>query len=368
MNTTLLAAILVLASPQAQDSAAKSTQKKAVDPTLFTDPYLGLAFTHPKTWTLLKKSKDTTRYSIAVEGSPDTAEIDLVRSPFHSTKDIWQSIQLKANETLHRQVVRQWEQDVIKVPMLCTQLSYTDKDVPKSTLTGLYYTKTPLKMLVRLTAPAADFDKVKYEFDQSLETLHTTNGTTPQEDDPDFKFAETKKPQLAPPTPDIIDNGAPATPKLIRGESRATVDVSTKSVTLKFPRDWKADGIKAGELQLHHAKLGSSITFSVHYSLDSERPATALIHATGPELSDFLPGVKREDTEPTQNVAGCSISTVWRFGKTASGDLCTFHASGEQGDFYFIAAFRATSVRELREDQRLIRSLMDDISLTTGTP
>jgi len=354
MMTPLFAAILILA-PQAKDSAT------------FTDAYLGLSFTHPKNWIELKRTKDIARYTIPVEGTTDTAELEIIRSNFHSTKDVWQTIQLRANETLHREIVRQWEQDVIKVPMLCTQINFTDHDIAKTTLTGLYYTKTPLKMLVRLTSPVGDFDKVKYQFDQALLSLHTSNGTTPVEDDADFKFATTKKPALAPPMPEIIDAGTPTVkkaPKTPKKQVTIPLTVSTKSVSLHAPQGWTFDTPKDGVTVLHHSGLLSGLTVEIHSTLDSDRPSRMLTKITGAELPEFLAGVKREDTDPTHNDSGCSIGTVWRIGKDAKGDLFVYHASGEQGDFYFIASYRSTSLSKWKSERRVIDALMEQISLT----
>jgi hypothetical protein len=336
------------------------------DATTFSDPYLGLQFNHPASWIVRRKTKDMTRYTIPIAGSSEKADLQIFRAIFHNTKDVWQTLQLRSNETMKRKVDRQWEQVVINVPMLCTQLSFIDHGVPVTTLTGLYYTKTPMKMLVRLTAPTSDFDKVKYEFDQSLQSLQTTNQSTPEEDDPNVKFADTK-PQLAPPKPDIVSVEAPSPPKLLKDLVGVKLIVSTKPVTLKVPHGWSSS-VKDNEVTLGSSKLSGKLVVTVHYSLDSERPAAALVHASAPELDLYNVGVKREDTEPTPNLETCWISTVWRMGATAKGELYSYHASGEQGDFYFIAEYQTHSLKDYQADRKVIRALMDEIALTPGTP
>src|SRR3954466_14728017 len=126
MITVPIVALLALATQ------AQAPQTPASDVSSYTDTYLGLAFNIPKTWTMVKKTKDMTRYAIPVEGSAMPAELEIIRSPFHSSKEIWQTIQLRTNETLHREVARQWEQDVIQVPILFTQLNWDDKGVAKT--------------------------------------------------------------------------------------------------------------------------------------------------------------------------------------------------------------------------------------------
>ncbi|AIE87040.1 hypothetical protein [Fimbriimonas ginsengisoli] len=355
MMIPLLAAVFALAP---QGTAANAT---------YTDDYLGLAFNIPPGWSLVRKTKDMTRYSLPIEGSSTPAELEIIRAPFHSSKEIWQTIQLRTNETLHREIVRQWEQDVIQVPILFTQINWSDKGTAKTTLTGLYFTRTPLKMLVRLTSPPADFDKVRYEFQTALETLHTTNGTQPVEDDENIKFDVTKKIQPAPPKAKVIDSGK-RNAKLVKPKVAVPLTVSTKSVTLRIPDGWSATDISDGKLTLHHAKLSAPITVEVRSVLDSEKAGTALLKQAAVTLPDFEAGVKRLDTEPKPNAAGCSVSTVWRIGRGKDGDLITFNATGEQSDFYLLASYRITSKAALKGDQNLIKDLFDKIALETVQP
>ena len=370
MNTSLLGTVLLLAWQNAATDQAPSpkTKPEASQSVSFSDAYFGLEFSHPKTWTVTKKGRDMTRFAIPIEGSPVPGELEIMRTSFHQTKDLWQSIQLQANATMRREVVRQWEQDVINVPMLSTQINFTDRGVAKTTMTGLYYTKTPSKMLVRLTSAIGDFDKLKYQFDSALESLHTIDGSAPVEDDPNYVFPVTKKPQPAASRPVLIDAGAAPKVKKPRHQTGIPLTVSTKAVTMNIPSDWTTEDVKDGHFVLHHPKLKEPIQVEVHSSLDSDRPAAALLKLSGDELAEFLPGVTREDTDPTINETGCSVSTVWRVGKNDKGNLVTFHASAEQGDFYLILNFRTTSIADAKAYRSLIRELLGEINLeATGS-
>lgn len=345
-----------------------SLGQQSPDTSAFTDPYLGLVINHSKDWTQLKNVKDIVRFSIPIEGSSDTAELQIMRRSFHDTKEVWRTIQIHANESMHRDVVRQWEQDVINVPLLCTQISFTEKGQAKTTLTGLYYTKTPTKLLVRLTSPTESFEKVRAEFMKTLESLHTTNGAMPLADDPNFEFVETKKPQLAAVKPFLIDQPRTPAARVFKDQVIVPMVVSTKSVQLKLPQGWTAGEVKDGVLTIQYSKVPCSIKIEVHSSLDSDRPSVALNKATSQELADFLPGVARQDTDPVTNEAGCAISTVWRTGKDAKGPLVTLHASGEQGEFYFLTSYRTVSPAEARQAHKLIAALFEEISLNAVSP
>jgi len=356
MKTLILAAIVAL-MPQGQET------------TTLSDPYVGIAFNYPKKLTLIKKTKELMRYSVPIDGSSATAELEIIRSPYHADKDLWQTIQLRANETLKREVVRQWEQDIIQVPMLFTQVNWTDKGTPKTTLSGLFYTQTAQKLLVRLTASAIDFPTANSEFLTSLESLHTLDGTQPKEDDINVKFDVTKKPEPAPVKPTIISTGGQTNGKLFKGPVDVSLTISTKSVVMHLPEGWSASDVADGKLKLKHAKLSSPILVEVRSILDSEAASTALNKRASDGLPAFAAGPRRRDTAPTPNRAGCAIGTVWRLGKGATeGELYTFDASGVQGDFYLLAGYRSTTLAAYNQDKTLIRELFDGISLENGQP
>lgn len=354
MKPILFAALIAMGHP-AQDTAT------------FSDSVLGLAFTHPKTWTQVKKTKDTVRYSIPIDGSAGGAELEIIRSPFSADKELWQTIQVRANETLQREVVRQWEQDIFQVPMLFTQVNWTDKGTPKTTMSGLYYTRTPLKMLVRLTAPSGDFEKVRYEFQTALESLRTLDGAAPKEDDGSAKYEPKKKPEPPPVKPTIIDTGKRDV-KYVKAPVTVPLTVSTKPVTLHLPEGWKSEVDESGKVTLKHEKLSAPIVLEVRYGLDSEPPNEALTKRAASSLNDFKAGIVREDKYPKENRGGCVVGTVSRTGKTEGGDLLTFDAAGLQGDFYFLMSFRGTTNSTFAADKKLIRELLDLVSLEATTP
>lgn len=356
MNALPLVALLAML-PQGKDAGT------------FSDAYVGLEFTYPKTWTVAKKTKDTTKLEVPIEGSTEKAELEVIRTAYHSSKQTWQTIQLRANETLKREIVRQWEQDLIGVPMLLTQVNWTDKGgTARTTLSGLYYTRGALKLLMKLTAPATEFDKARYEFQNALQTLKTTDGKPPQEDDENLKIEPKAKPEPVAPRPKVISAEVPST-HVVKPPVTVPMVISTKPVVLRLPQGWKASEVKDGKMTITSDKLSGPVTVEVRSTLDSEPAGSALLHQSGPRLDDFKVGLLREDTSPTANQAGCQIATVWRTGKAAtSGDLTTFDGVGQQGDFYVLLSFRSTEASKFKNDRKAIRALLDQVSLESSQP
>lgn len=335
------------------------------DTASYSDPVLGLAFDHPKAWVVGKKTKDSSRYTVPIPDSTETAELEVVRTPFHSSKEIWNTIQVRVNEQLKREVVRQYEQDVLSVPMLFTQVNFTEQGVSKTTLSGLYYTRTPIKLLIRLTAPTAEFEKAQFSFQEALQSLRTMDGSTPTEDDENVPLTVTKNTPKAPPQVKVIKTGGKDKTGPVKLVDVPIV-VSTKPVVFRVPEGWRTENVEGGKLTLRHDDLSGPITVEFHSTLDSEPAQNALFKLSSASLNDFTAINRREDTNNEANKAGCLITTVLRIGKSSAGDLAVHESAGVQGNFYFLTSYRQTNVAVLPAERKLIEALLAQVSLQTS--
>jgi hypothetical protein len=329
----------------------------------FTEPYIGIQFSHPADWKVTKKAKDRTYLSVPVPGSSEPAELQIVHTQYHADKDLFQTVQLRINEQLKREVVRQWEQDVLGVPILFTRINYNQGGVARTTLTGLYYTRTPLKMLVRLDSREADYDNVAYVLMQALETLKMADGSTPRPDDPavTLETVPIKAPPIVAP-PRVIDGGKTETAVVKPGGS-AAITVSERPLKLLFAEGWVADKVEGNNLTLTHPELSRPINVQVFTTLDSEPSRTALYKASSKSLSRYTKVDSREDKEKVKNKAGAVIATVWRIGKTSEGDLAEFHGAGDAGEYYFMLNYEQTDMAAYKSDRKLIESLVDLLTI-----
>ena len=335
---------------------------------VFTEPFVGMQFNYPKTWSVVKskkrKDRDRTTLVIPIEGTSDTAELDVDRTDFHASIDLWQTIQLRANEQLHRKVVRQWSQEVLGVSMLFSRIDYTERGNQKSAVVGLFYTRTSEKLMLRLTSPTEDFDKVFYTFGKLLETLRQTDGKLPEEDNPSIDLAPASgKPELAPVTPHTID----ATSKTKKAPYKAPIPVdvivSTRKVTLRIPEGWSAENVKDNELDLKQANLTAPLHLQFYSTLDSLPPMQGLTKFSAKVLSSYNTVDSREDSNPVANQAGCTVATVWRFGKGDSGDIITSEVMGSMGDYYFLASYHQSNKVQSKADRKLIDALLKLVSI-----
>ena len=153
-------------------AAAVMFQPAKQDTQTYSDIQLGLSFSHPSTWIIekplvakntkkgrkLASDAGTVHFRIPLTGAVDDADLIIVRAAFSGSPDTWQKVQMDANQNLKRQVERQWQQEILGVPLLLTKIDYSENGSSKVTLTGLLYNDSPNKLLFRLTGPASDFD------------------------------------------------------------------------------------------------------------------------------------------------------------------------------------------------------------------
>ena len=338
----------------------------------YTDSQLGLSFAHPTNW-LLEKSNDaktaknkkkkdqqTVDFRIPLAGAVEDADLEIMRASFSGPPETWQSVQTDANKNLHRTVERQWQQEILGVPLLLTRINYTQNGTNRTTVTGLLYNDSPSKLLFRLTGPASDFDKAEFQFDQAMQTLRTTNNQLPTAQDPNRPAKPTKTdlrglkhPLFVPPHPTVFKIAPVAIPLV----------VSTKKIELRVPSGWSATQIEGSTFELHSAELPYPIVVRVSSTLDSDPPGTALLAASAASLGEFTSVSRREDTEAIVNDGGCTVASVWRTGMGPKGTLMTMEAAGSENDFYFIATCRPSPGPSYFAQRKTIHELLQTISI-----
>jgi hypothetical protein len=363
MKIAALVLVAAVLGQNGQDTSAK--------PVTFNDPQLGLLFDHPASWQVKKnaKSKKTsktekgiTTFSIPTSTSLAGGTLEIYHAKFASTPDIWQTVQLRSNEQLHRTVDRQWQQDILGVPLLLTRISYSDSGTAETTLTGLLYTRTHDKLLFRLNGPTSEFDNLQYAFTSAMQTLRTVDGAMPVEEDPDHPLAPAKKGDPANlPKVSLFAKDKPA--KLVIAAKTASVTVSTKQVTLHFPEEWQVAESNGTTITLKSSDVSAPVTITLYSALDSEPPSAALQTLAAKDLEEFDTVGLRLDQDPKANQAGCTVSSVWRAGKSKGSDLYSYEACGSQGDYYFIANFRGKSAKSADDDHEAIDELLHALSL-----
>ncbi|RYG46540.1 hypothetical protein EON79_09855, partial [bacterium] len=225
-------ALLAMASAQDPETA------------VYRDDILNVAFSHPKTWRVKKRDSRQTIFEIPLAGSEDKATLELIRSSFRGEPDIWQTIQLRSNELSKNTVIRQWEQSLLDAPVLMTQAELNDKGRRITRLTGLHYTRTPVKLLFNLDVPTAKFEEAQYTFNQSLESLRTIDGTNFSTENPDTPMANGKPTPVAPRK--TVDDGKGKRPAGVQLKNEMETVVGPLKSIVKFRDGWTAEPNEKG--------------------------------------------------------------------------------------------------------------------------
>ena len=315
--------------------ALTATAVKAQDQALLEMPDLGLAMSHPKVWQIsqVKKSNDL-KVLIPIQGSSQKAVLELYNIGFNSEKDVWQLGQKAINDRMKREVMRQWEEEFLGVPMLLTKVSFVDKDGPQILLTGLIYSRTAKKLMFRLAAAPDDYDKAEYAWRETMNTIRTGQAWKPE--DPSLK-PDPKAPLKTPLPKPVITS-----PKSLDSEVKLTkppvaieITVAGRKAELRIPGEWAGKVEEDGSITLTNPDVSGAVKVELASSLDSDPPQRALLIASSRTLESYQKVTKRDESIPTKNKAGALVAAVWRTGTMAQGDLFTCDAVSANGDFYF---------------------------------
>ena len=361
--------------PTSQQATAPQAQLTPMQ--TFNNEELGLAFDYPKNWKKSKvkvqndthfvvtdpktwrpaKSDNTTRFLMPLPGTDERGEVEIFAVIFNQDQDTWQTIQRDINDKMNRQVLRQWSEEVLGVPLLMTKIESKDKGLDTVTESGLMYSATPRKFIFRVSASPENFEKADYEFRQVLLTLRTTDGKLPSAEDPNRKITPA---DLTPGAyKHVIWTAPPAvTPQFAKGDTLAEPTSGGKIVNLQGPAGWKATKNTDGSYALMNPDLPGSVKLTVANDLDSDDAGRALIRSSGATLSLFKTVAKRE--EQGADNRGQAI-TRWIFRRGIGNDskpLFGFDAGGVNGDDYWILSWTSTTPASVGKDRKILEGLV----------
>jgi hypothetical protein len=325
----------------------------------YRNDWIGISITHPANWKVVEKKTDAW-VTIPLKEGTATAALNLVAATFNADPEIWQFSQKDASQDLGFEILKQWQEEILGVPLLLTKVRSgpgklasaikavpaLPSDQPLVTVIGLVYSRTPRKLLFRLTAPESAFDDADFAWKQVLETLKTSDGNLPQPEDPK------RKPDPLPPAGKPGKNEKPEGPpkKTTIGASAASnrgakverapkvfeATAANKKIGFYYPEGWTIEKGEDGQLSLKNTGLSLNLRLWLNSTLDSDPPLRALVKASAETLKSFEKVETREENMPKPNKAGATMVRIVRIGKDTSGPIWTFESAGGSTDFYFL--------------------------------
>jgi hypothetical protein len=316
-------------------------QGQAADAT-FQDALLGLSFSFPKTWKVENRKHDS-RLTMRLPGGGE-ARVEIFRFGYVGSAEDWFATQRNVNISLRAETLRQWQEEILSVPMLLSKSRLSASADPKVVLQGLLYSRTNQKLLFRLTSSAGAYDEAEFAWRQVLQTIKTLDGSIPKAEDPDRVPEEPpkgSKPGISKPgitkPPPVTELGKPKASDFKKASVAIPLKVANRDFLLRIPADWVAEVKGPDRVVLRNKALAGDVSVSIASLLDSDSPGRALAKASIATLKEFDKVVSREETLPKANTAGAMMAYVWRVGSSTSGPHCTLEATGLTDEQYWLA-------------------------------
>lgn len=303
---------------------------QANDVKVYESKQTDLKFSYPADWKL-KKDRLYDEFSFNVEGKPVTVQVMVTQMNY--PKDHWQTVNREVNENNYRQVLKQWEEELLGVPLLLLRVRDTAKAEPQIIVTGLLYSNRNDKMLFRLNANESVAAQAENIWTNVLLSSNTISGVLPSEANGgttttvpvNTNGGEANVSVITPPThkPD----------KTVRGESRVKVDGSS-GLIMYHPATWTyKDDVLVRE----------TVKVKVSHGIGDERIArSAWLKVCGGALNRINAVVSRTETEPKYTKAGMRGSTLNRVGAAGDYEEYQWVVYGWSAGYYFVLEWSGT--------------------------
>lgn len=348
--TTLLGMLMMVAGAQAEDTVR------------FDHVETGFQLQVPRAWKGTK-TRDSQRYTFSISGSDQTATFELYGVTFSNDIPTWQAVQTNAAKQLKREVVRQWQEEILTVPMLMTRTAWEEKNgIGFIAESGLIYSESRRKFLWRLTAPASAFDQANTQARAVLQSIRTENGRLPKIFDPTIPQSEDLR------RPDRAEKRTtwklpdPGKKEPVKGDRQVETVAGNIPVLLFYSGEWTF-AAEGNGLVVTHPKVTGKITLRGYSTPETDPPGRMLLRQSGQTLADFAKVDKREEHGPVRSLSGSQIMMIWREGSSASGPLFTFDAVGATGDYHWLLAWKSSDPKSAAVQRDLISQLVQSLSI-----
>jgi hypothetical protein len=360
---SMLTGVLIGLSILAQTGAAQGA-------VTYANAELGLSFEHPASWRREDRRVGPV-FAFPIAGLPDGGRLEIFAVPFRGTPEVWFNNEQRINRQLNRTVERQWQEQILGVPMLMSRISFTEGGAPRTTLVGLVYSATPKKLNFRLTSATSGFADAELAWRRVLETLRTLTEELPRPEDPATPAAPAAPaavrpaPAAAPPRP-VVRLEPQASPARLRlGPVVLEREVAGRPVRLRLPEGWRVEP-DGPRLRALRDGLRGEATLELLSTIDSPEPARMLSRTAGASLAWFSTVRLREEPPPRVAPSGARVLSVRREGVIDGAEFVVLHAVGSVETLYWAMTYRGDRAA-FQADRRLLRTLLDIARLESAS-
>lgn len=340
MTTVALAALIILGQDPAQTK------------TFVTSDRL-LEMQIPKDW---KVEKERTRQIVSFKTPEGTVKIEVYATKYVQPAEDWQALQRTVNEQMKRTIVRQWDEEIMAVPMLFTSIKYTEtREGDLGVLIGLLYSNTADKFHFRLVSPLASMENAEGAWRSALLTMRTSSGKPPKTEDGNPDSTDDVKPISEGNTLNLASHAPKPKPL---GPVKVAFSTSGRDGVLRLPKG--AEVLAESPVKVKWSGL-EGIELTLHSNDDSPASALFLMQEVNKDLDRFKSVALRENFGPKRNAVGVDVLTVVRTGVNDAGNLQSIFAVVDNGKFYVVLRSERTDASVFKKHQDALLKLVNQI-------
>lgn len=348
--TTAFALLLAWAVPQGTDGVR------------FDHLETGFQLTVPREWKL-QKTRDLHRFTFTVTGTDRKATLEVYGVTFTGDIPTWQAVQTNSAKQLKREIVRQWQEEILTVPMLMSRTKWEEKNgLAKSSEAGLIYADTRRKFLWLLVSGADDFDQASVQVRNVLQTISTEGGKLPKPFDPTVPQSEDLRRPDRPEKRTTWKSPDAGAKEPVKGDKTTETTAGTIPVLLRYAGDWTFAS-DAGVLTATHPSVSGKVTFRTYSASESDPPGRVLLRQAGQSLDQFDKVAKRDEFGPERSTSGGQLMSIWREGSNKNGAFYALDIVGSSGDYFWLLGWTTTDAKTATAQRDLIAKLAQSLSI-----
>lgn len=278
---------------------------------------------------------------IEFQSGGKTVRVQLIGTEFGGAKGQWQEFTRQVNEQNGRTVLRQWEEELLGVPLMLTRVRSGGGEASEVILTGLLMSRRKEKFLFRLTAPEAVAEEAERTWFSTLLNMTTLSGKLPDEELPAVAAGSGAGGAAA-----AGGSGRPQRVIVLRPETGGPVEVVRAPVRLVLaeaqgifgyvPTGWALDTGEDGSLSLVKGGVRAGLRFGTGDDAAGSRELRRLV---GERLSGFAVVSRRDALAPSANAAGFRVARTWRVGPASGGgegEVAHWTGGGSGRGYWFV--------------------------------
>lgn len=322
----------------------------------------GFQLTVPREWKMTK-TKNYHRFTIPITGTDRSATLDIFGVVFTGDIPTWQAVQTNSAKQNKRELVRQWQEEILTVPMLMSRTKWELKNgVVRSTEAGLIYADTRRKFLWLAEMNEQDFDAVSLQVRNVLQTIATEDGKLPKAFDPTTPRSEDLRKPDRPEKRTTWKQPDPGEKAPVKGDKMFETTAGNIPVILRYAGDWTLK-TEDGVVTATHSGVTGGVKLRAYNAAENDPPGRMLLKQSGQALSLFDKVLKREEYGPERSTSGGQIMSIWRAGTAKEGAFHAFDVVGATGDYFWLLGWTSSDAKTALSQRDLVAKFAQSLSI-----